>query len=381
MSAFIPKRILILSHEFLPFHGGIATYCAEIAEAAVRRGHRVTVVAPDYHRDNAADDAKKPYKVIRFKGSFYGTRQMPRVILEVLKINPKDYDVVHAAEWSFVVALHLVNGFKKIPFIATMHGTDIFGFSTSRVTRVLRATDTLKRADLITANSAFTANLAAQYHPYVTQDKLRVTLLGVSPWWFEPAKDAAGVKQRYGIAADKKVLLTVARLEPRKGHRSVLKALTLLSHAEKEQLAYVVIGKADNDEYMDELKTLADRSGVQVVFTGGIDQEDVRSFYKAAWLFCMLGEPNPKKVEGFGLAYLEAAAQGLASIATPLGGVPEVVLDGKTGLLLKEAEPAIVTKTISGFLNDPESLAAYGQNALSWAKDFTWDRCAEQTYG
>ena len=121
MMAKSSKRILILTHEFLPFRGGIATYCAELAQAASALGHKVTVVAPDYAKDNRKEDKERPYKVRRFSAGLYKTSLMPRVIAEVATINTDDYDVIHAAEWSFVVALHLIQPFKKIPFIATVH--------------------------------------------------------------------------------------------------------------------------------------------------------------------------------------------------------------------------------------------------------------------
>src|SRR3954471_20768877 len=185
MMAKSAKRILILTHEFLPFRGGIATYCSELAAAAAALGHKVTVVAPDYGKDNSKEDKALPYSIRRFSAGLYKTSLMPRVIAEVATINAGEFDIVHAAEWSFVVALHLIQPFKKIPFIATVHGTDIFGFATSKVTRLLRATDTLKHADYVVANSAFTAQLAKSQHPYISDKNLKVTLLGVNPWWRE----------------------------------------------------------------------------------------------------------------------------------------------------------------------------------------------------
>ena len=378
--AVSPKRILILTHEFLPFRGGIATYCAELASAAAAMGHKVTIVAPDYGKNNAQEDSARPYKVRRFSGSLYKTSLMPRVIAEVATINTDDFDIIHAAEWSFVVALHLVQPFKKIPFIATVHGTDIFGFATSKITRLMRATDTLKRADYVVANSGFTAQLAKSQHAYIADNNLIVTLLGVNPWWFEKSDSPESILKKYNIPSDRKILLTVARIDERKGHRRMLQALALLSKKEKEQVTYVIVGESLSECYLGELHTLANDSGIPVVFTGGIPAEDIRKFYQVAWLYCMLAEPHPKKVEGFGLVYLEAAAQSLPSIATPMGGVPEVVIHDKTGYLVEEQTPQAAAKTIAHLLDNPELVKTYGQNALEWAKTFTWKRCAEQTY-
>jgi len=380
MMAKSAKRILILTHEFLPFRGGIATYCAEIALAASALGHKVTVVAPDYGKDNSKEDSKRPFKTRRFSGGLYKTSLMPRVIAEVATIDPDEFDVIHAAEWSFVVALHLIQPFKKIPFIATVHGTDIFGFATSKVTRLLRATDTLKHADYIVANSIFTAQLAKSQHPYIEDENLIVTLLGVNSWWFEKSKTPEDVLKKYKIDASRKILLTVSRIDERKGHRRMLQALALLSKEEKDQVTYVIVGESINKVYLEELHALADKCGAPVIFLGGIPAEDIRNLYQVAWLYCMLAEHHPKKVEGFGLVYLEAAAQSLPSIASPMGGVPEVVIHKKTGYLIEEYTPQSVAKALQHLLANPQKVKACGENALEWAKGFTWEACAKNTY-
>lgn len=374
------KRILILTHEFLPFRGGIATYCAEIALAATAMGHKVTVVGPDYGQDNSRDDNDKPYSVRRFSGGLYKTSQLPRVIWEVLKIKPEDFDIIHAAEWSFVVALHLVRPFRKIPFIATMHGTDIFGFATSKVTRTLGATDTLKYADYVTTNSAFTAKLTQSQHPYINDENLITTLLGVNSWWSQQPHGVSELMDRYKIPAGRKILLTVARMDERKGHRRMLQALALLPQDDKDKLVYVIVGECLNADYLAELHALADAAGLPVIFTGSIDTEDVRKFYQLSWLYCMIAEAHPKKVEGFGLVYLEAASQALPSLATPIGGVPEVVIHDKTGYLVEERTPNAVADALKTLLNSPGLVETYSRNALEWAKNFTWQRCASQTY-
>ena len=94
----------------------------------------------------------------------------------------------------------------------------------------------------------------------------------------------------------------------------------------------------------------------------------------------MLAEHHQKKVEGFGLVYLEAAAQSLPSIASPMGGVPEVVIQNKTGCLIEEHTPQAVAKTIQHLLANPEKVKTFGENALEWAKTFTWEACARNTY-
>lgn len=374
------KNILILTHEFPPFCGGIGTYCAEMAAQAAAMGHKVTVLAPTYGADNSAHDRTKPYRIIRFPGGFYSTAGMPRVLWEVLKIDAGTYDIVHAAEWSFAVACHLLYPLKKFKFITTLHGTDIFGFETSRLVKLLRAREALRHAHIVTANSHFTANLARQYHPYYPTERIVTTHLGVNDFWFSEADDTAPLREKYGIPQGRRIILSVARLDPRKGHAHVLRALKQLSQADKDRLAYVIVGVADDLKHEEQLRRLAKECGVPVVFTGRIGNEEVRGLYRESWVFCLPGMKDAKKIEGFGLVYLEAAAQGLPSVALPVGGVPEIVLDGQTGWLLNSEAPEELAACFSALLKNPAQVSTFGDAARERARHFSWRRCAELTY-
>ena len=77
------------------------------------------------------------------------------------------------------------------------------------------------------------------------------------------------------------------------------------------------------------------QSGVDVRLLGALPSEEIRDIYGAADMFCLTGLPESSgRVEGFGLVYLEAAAGGLPSIATAVGGVPDAVLADETGILV-----------------------------------------------
>ena len=372
-------RILLLTHEFLPFMGGIATYCSELALAATRLGHQVTVLAPDYQQDNRQADQLLPYRVERFRGGQYHVLQMLRMMSRISKLRRRDYDVIHAAEGSSVVAMAALQPVTRLPFIATVHGTDIFGFAASRLAHLLRAHRPLRRADRVYANSLFTAALARQHDPALTDSTVNVAHLGVNSWWFESATDTE-LLRRYGIDPHRKILLSVSRLDERKGHLEILQGLAALPQHYKDQLSYVIVGQRADASHYQRLRSCAATCGVPTIFTDGIPREDVRQFYKQSWLYSMLGVPHPNTVEGFGLVYLEAAAQGLPSLATPIGGVPEVVVDQQTGVLLKGTSASAVAHALQHLLDNSDIVAALGRRALQHAREFTWQRCAESTY-
>jgi len=102
--------------------------------------------------------------------------------------------------------------------------------------------------------------------------------------------------------------------------------------------------------------------------------------YASAQLFCMPGEPHPRRVEGFGLVYLEAAAQGVAAIASRLGAIPEVVVDGETGIVIEPMDHTALGAAVLQFIQDPAFAQRLGENARKWASGFSWHRCAQETY-
>ena len=197
-------RILLLTHEFPPFPGGVATYCAEIACAAQDLGHDVTVVAPDYGA--APDRALDPcpgVEVMRFRGGAYDHRALvPNLLRTMRVIRAVPHDIVHAADWPCVMALGLVSRFKKIRFIATVYGTELVGPYVGRQARLLGGRNALMRAERVLAISDYTRSLLASSGLAVDPARVVVTPLGVNRFWFEPAGSAVPAARERAVAED-----------------------------------------------------------------------------------------------------------------------------------------------------------------------------------
>jgi len=374
------KRILILTHEFPPFLGGVGTYGVEIARAAAELGHEVTVFAPDFGADNSAADALLPFTVERFPASLYTRKSLAICARRLLRRDMAAYDIVHFADWPFVLASRIAGILRPLRYQVMVHGTDVLLLKKGTVPRLLNAGRALAKADRLLANSRYTLSLAQRSFPEVEADRCAVTLLGVGQNWFSAPGDIASLRARYAIKPERAIILSVSRLDERKGHRHALAALARLDPADKARLAYVVVGKAGDPAYAEELKRTAAGLGLPVVFTGPLPEDEVRTLYGGSLAFLLLGEEQTEKIEGFGLVFLEAAAQGLPSVAAPVGGVPEVVLHEKTGLLVDARASDAAAAAISRLLNDEAARTELGRNALEWARQMTWRRCAELTF-
>jgi glycosyltransferase involved in cell wall biosynthesis len=129
------------------------------------------------------------------------------------------------------------------------------------------------------------------------------------------------------------------------------------------------------------LKLLAASSGCDVRFLGQMSDEAIRDIYGAADFFCLTGVHDASgRVEGFGLVYLEAGASGLPSVASAIGGVPDAVVDGKSGLLVP---PSIgdIARVITRMAERAELRTALAPGAMAHARSLSWRRCAAETYG
>jgi phosphatidylinositol alpha-1,6-mannosyltransferase len=206
---------------------------------------------------------------------------------------------------------------------------------------------------------------------------VRITRFGTDPERFRPL-DAAPLRARLELGA-RPVLLTIARLVPRKGIDSVLAVLARV-RASVPDVAYVVAGEGPDRE---RLEQLARREGVMdiVRFAGAIANDELPSWYSLGDVFVMPSRSDPPDVEGFGIVFLEAAACERPVVAARAGGVPDAVADGVSGMLVEPGDAEGLARALVELLRDSARRADLGRRARERVlSEFTWDRVAERTF-
>jgi len=373
----------MITHEFPPGRGGIGTYASQLARGAQELGHEMTVVAPDFGRELAASDRSDyPFEVVRYRAHRYSCRQLAAVIWRAWRWSRRRrYDVLHAVDSAYVMALAFLNKLSKVSFVATVYGSDILSMPSSKQARLLRVPGLFERADQVFAISRFTRDLLLTRCPRIPPERVLVTPLGVDPRWFELAMSVGTVLEKHSVPESRRIVFTVARLDERKVHWIVLRGIAKKDPQLKRNLSYVVVGGYGNTAYFRELNELAASCGARVRFTGDIPDEELHALYAAADIYCMPGEAHPRKVEGFGLAYLEAAAQRTPSIASRVGGAPEAVLHEQTGILIDPGDDAALCAALTRLLTDESCREQLGNGAYERAKSLDWKKCAGMTYG
>lgn len=375
--------VTLLTSEFLPFRGGIGTVALGLANAASELGEEVAVIAPDYGQGAAtAEDDRLPFQVRRYPAGPYSKWQTPRYVQAALTAarDRQSGDLV-AVDAPFVEALALTRPIHGRRFDAILHGSEILKATQSRMRRMLRVHRAYAAAERLFANSAYTRDLALAAMPALAGKPLAVAPLGVERRWFGPA-DPQRIRERLGLG-NRRLIVTTGRITPRKGQVSLLRALGAMEMPKAlcDTLGVVIAGRATGPDavYAEEVNAAARAlAPLPVLVRDDLTDDDLRDLYAAADLFCLPGSArNPRVIEGFGLVFLEAAAQGLPALAGRVGGVPEAVLDGQTGCLVPPDDPAALGQALGALLSEPGRLAALGAAARSHAERHSWTAFAE----
>src|SRR5690242_19421752 len=229
-----------------------------------------------------------------------------------------------------MLAAHL--GGSEWSWSFTMHGcTELFSESPHRLPQKIQD------AAAVVCNSDFTRAQLMKLVERGDWDKLDVVHCGVEPDALEPP--------RHRPAGGPLRTLSVGRLVPGKGHAGLLDAPARLRQDGIHTLTTFV---GDGPERA-QLEQLAEDLRLDVRFAGAVGQDELRAFYEDAQLFCL-----PTFAEGLGVVLLEAMACGLPVVSSLVMGVPEVVDDGETGLLVRPGRPDLLAEAIERLAAAPE---------------------------
>jgi phosphatidyl-myo-inositol dimannoside synthase len=253
-------------------------------------------------------------------------------------------------------------------FLCWTHGEELGYASTSRELRWLLPR-VYKRASAIVANSRNSAQLLA--HWGVQSDAVTVVHPGVDVQRFRPDVDPGSWRARYAGPGEL-ILLSVGRLQKRKGHDLMLAALAKW-RPEDPPVRYLVAGGGDRREALEQQ---AAQLGVQnrVRFLGVVPESELPSLYAAADIFVMPNRVDGVDFEGFGIVFLEAAAAGLPCIGGRSGGAPEAVEDGETGVLVGGDNPDELAVVLRRLACSPEARSTMGARGRERvAREFTWE--------
>jgi phosphatidylinositol alpha-1,6-mannosyltransferase len=375
-------RTMILTEHFLPAKGGsikwlLSTYSRYSPE-------EVVVVAPQQEGDTQADRAL-PYRVERIPMTMSDwDPTVPaslscyfHIMWRVYRYSRK-YGVqqIHCAKVlpeGFVAwAMRLLNG---IPYLIYAHGEEIqIGLTSRKLSRILPRI--YSGASAIIANSRNTKALLQGIG--VDTDKIHIIHPGVDTRSFDVGHESAQyIRQKHNLGTAP-VLLTVGRLQRRKGQDMVIQALPGI-RSKFPQVKYVLVGTGEELSY---LQSLTKDMGVSegVIFAGRVLDQELAAYYAACDIFIMPNREIGPDIEGFGMVYLEAGAAGKPVIGGASGGTDDAILDGTTGLRVDGRSVEVIINAVVSLLADPARAKAMGEAGRRMVENkFTWETVVRRT--
>lgn len=371
-------RYLVTMDAFLPHSGGSRVYYSEIYQHLLEQfPDEVTILTSkvpewqEYDRVHGSDrfHIHRCFEPLPDWRYHQWPKAIPRFVRETAAALARQYDCLHCGDL-FPQALNGVGLSKlfSLPLLIYCHGDEIS--QTDQRLYQPRIRDFIYRhADAIVAANQFAYDRLLRIG--ISPERVHKLTPGVNLGEFHPRPIRRDLIYKYGLNGAK-VLLTAARLVPRKGHRVVLRALPRVIE-QLPSVKYLVAGEGPEQT---NLMQLARDLGIQqaVLFLGDVPHSEISDLYSLCDVFAMINRLEPGgDVESFGMVFTEANAVGKPVVGGRSGGTAESVLDGITGFLVDPDDAQeLAHKLLLLLQNDSlrEQMGAAGRKRV--IDEFSW---------
>ena len=190
-------------------------------------------------------------------------------------------------------------------------------------------------------------------HEKIKKDKTVVIYNGVDEERFAPVQDPSPARARLGIDRESPVVGTVSSLTPHKGQGFLIQAAAKIRDT-YPATRFLIVGDGPLRRDLEEQALESDLQS-SLIFTG--TRRDIPDLLSLMDIFVL---PSSSR-EGLGIAIIEAMAMGKPTVATNIGGIPEVIQDGETGLLVPPGDSAALAKAVIELVDNPDRAKAMGK--------------------
>ena len=352
---------LIVTRSFPPDVGGMQSLMGGLAENLINHGP-VKVFTYEFPNSKSYD-GKSTMSIERIKGiKLFRKYRKANLVNNFMNTKPNIRALI-ADHWKSLEIIKTEN-IRKTKTFCLLHSKEInheVGSSLNK--RLVKSTN---NADFIIANSNFTKNLAIRVG--IDASKINVIFPGIPK-----PKNIENIEK---IKAEKIFdnsfprIITVSRLDKRKGHDKILMLIKNLK-PKFPKIKYVSVGTGEEENSL--VKLLKELSlEKEVTFLKNIDSGLKIALIAEANLFLMPTRIEKKSVEGFGISFIEAASYGVASIGGKDGGASDAITHNKTGLICDGKDLNSIYDSVIDFFQN-EKFIQYGKNAKKFSENFHWN--------
>jgi phosphatidyl-myo-inositol dimannoside synthase len=348
---------LVITRSFPPEIGGMQNLMWGLTNELSK--HYMLKVFADYQDDHKNFDEKVSFSIERV-GGIKLLRKYRKAHLINEFINENKIDGIIADHWK---SLELIKTNKKK--ICLIHSKEINHNKGTNLNR--RVLNVLNNTETIVANSEYTKNLALSCG--IDENKVIVINPGVEPIEKLNIKSLKSVENLLKHKMPR--LITISRFDKRKNHEKIIMSLRNLKQ-KYPSIVYICIGHGDEETNIKKLVEELDLKE-QVMFFKDISNDLKNSLLAKSNVFVMPSIIYKKSVEGFGIAYVEAAQYGIPSIGGKDGGASDAIEHQKTGLICDGNNLDDIYSSISLMLEKNKYLE-YGKTAKENSTKFNWDK-------
>ena len=352
---------LICTRNFPPDVGGIQNLMEGLSLALLNHGP-VKVYADSTENYELYDKNSKLdiHRVSGFKiFKKYRKANLIKDFIAENKIRAVFFD-----HWKSIEKIN-IDSLKKTTSFCLIHSKEInHPVGTSLNLRMIKS---LQKSDHIIANSNFTKDLAI--NSGIEAKKIKIIHPGCKYPIQIQKENKIKAQEIYGDSFPR--IITVARLDRRKGHQNIL--MTIKNLIPKfPKIKYISIGDGDEKKILEDQKKELSLEK-EVVLLHNADEGLKVALLNESDLFLMPSIVHKKSVEGFGISFVEAASFGVGSIGGIFGGEKDAIDEGETGYLCDGNDLNSLYETILKFYNN-ENYKKFSANALEFSKKFTWNK-------
>lgn len=290
--------------------------------------------------------------------------------INIFRIRRKEKITTIHAHWilsqGFNAVLYKKLMDPQVKVIITSHGGDVY--SMKNINFVKRWI--VNNCDALTVVSR---SVKKEISKLKVRKKLNMQIIpmGVDSTLFNPDKYDKSLKQK--LNPDGPILLSVGRLEDKKGVEYLIKAVPLVIK-DRPNVKLIIIGSGTLENMLKKITNRL-RLNKNIIFIGPVPNSELPKYYATADIFIGPSiNTEGGDTEGLGLTFVEASFSGCVPIGTDVGGISDVIQDGKTGMIVKEKDPKAISRAILRLLSNKSlknkiSVAARTKNL----QKFEWD--------
>lgn len=379
-------KVLLVTTEFPPTPGGVATVAYEQAQGLAKLGHEVTVLAaypPGGPVPAVAGVQPANYTFIPLRTRSGAILRLVPLFIHLWKHarRLKPHVIWTPTYRGFGLPVMMVASMLRVPYGVYLHGSEIRTEVRQKVRRFIMHR-VLAGARLLVTNSTNTARIVSDAFQGLPAEPRPITP-GVHAEKFEGLEEEARQYRKQVLAhrafSDEIIIfVALCRMSRQKGIDFVLRALSQLDSAEREKVHFLAVGDGPDLEAFQQLSRNLNVAET-VTFAGGLPYAQAQVALVAGDVYMQPSQPVGDFLESFGISFLEAQAAGLPCIGTLWGGVPEAVREGETAILVPPANIDSITEAIRFFL-PTENRERFCQTGQEWARQNSWNaHCGKLT--